>query len=150
MRRLPDKALIYASNACGLLVFHEPDFPDVPMQVPGGTVEFGEAPLEAAKREFVEETGLDIPLTMSHLKRDDHRFLRDGVPHIVLRNYYHALLPDDLPRTWDHIETHAHDGAQNILFRYSWVNIQEADHGLGIGLNAAIPELRAVLHNSAP
>ncbi|MGZ2426356.1 NUDIX domain-containing protein [Rhizobium laguerreae] len=53
-----EKALIYATNSCGILVFDEPDFPEVPLQVPGGTVEEGEPVIDAARREFGDETGL--------------------------------------------------------------------------------------------
>jgi hypothetical protein len=35
---LPDKALIYATNNRGLLIFSEPEFPEVLPQVPGGTM----------------------------------------------------------------------------------------------------------------
>ena len=58
MTRIARKALIYATSPRGLLVFDEPDFPSVPTQVPGGTIDAGETPMEAAYREFEEETGL--------------------------------------------------------------------------------------------
>lgn len=53
-----DKVLIYATWNDRLLVFEEPDFPETPLQVPGGTVDAGEDILAAAYREFAEETGL--------------------------------------------------------------------------------------------
>lgn len=57
---VPDahKVLIYATWRGRLLVFDEPDFPEIEFQVPGGTVEPGEATATAALREFTEETGL--------------------------------------------------------------------------------------------
>ena len=55
------KVLIYATWQGRLLVFDEPDFPEIELQVPGGTMEPGESPEVAATREFVEETGLTPP-----------------------------------------------------------------------------------------
>ena len=54
---LIEKALVYGTTSHGLLVFDEPDFPEVPIQVPGGTVEAGEQVIDAARREFGEEPG---------------------------------------------------------------------------------------------
>ena len=56
------KVMIYAMGPRGLLVFREPDFPDVPLQVPGGTVEDGETFEAGACREFAEETGLVLEI----------------------------------------------------------------------------------------
>nr|WP_247880046.1 NUDIX domain-containing protein [Brucella pituitosa] len=52
-----DKVLIYATWNKKLLVFSAPENPDMPLQVPGGTVDDGEAIQAAAYREFHEETG---------------------------------------------------------------------------------------------
>ena len=142
---LPNKTLIYATNKRGLLVFQEPDFPEVPSQVPGGTIDDDEEPMAAAKREFAEETGIITPIEMSFLELDEHAFKRDGQPHQVNRHYFHAPVSDDLPETWDHYEKYAHDGAQPILFRFSWVSLKEAPKILGIGMEAAIPSLNASL-----
>ena len=142
---LPNKALIYATNKRGLLIFQEPDFPEVPPQVPGGTIDNGEDPLAAAKREFAEETGILTPTDMTFLELDEHPFERNGQPHQVNRYYYHATVSDDLPETWDHHEQYAYDGADPILFRFSWVTLNNAPDILGIGMEAAIPSLRAHL-----
>ncbi len=53
-----DKVLIYATLRERLLVFAEPDSPQMPLQVPGGTVDPGEDVHLAAYREFEEETGI--------------------------------------------------------------------------------------------
>lgn len=73
IKYLPDKALIYATSRRGLLVFEEPDFPEVPLQVPGGTIDVGEEPEVAAVREFLEETGLTETPKMDFLCLDRHQ-----------------------------------------------------------------------------
>lgn len=146
---LPNKALIYATNKRGLLIFSEPDFPEVPPQVPGGTIDHNEEPVDAARREFAEETGLPAPTDLTFLKHDEHPFERDRQPHQVNRYYYHAAMPDDLPETWDHYEKYAHDGAKPILFRFSWVSLEQAPKILGIGMEAAIPDLHGHLTKGA-
>ena len=43
-----------------LLVFEHAGLPDAGLQVPGGTVEAGETPIEAVAREVLEESGLPL------------------------------------------------------------------------------------------
>ena len=61
--------------------------------VPGGGVEHGESPRQAAQRELVEETGLEFALTRKlyksvslHSKRVAHYWIADfisGTPHLL-------------------------------------------------------------------
>ena len=142
---LPNKALIYATNKRGLLIFREPEFAEVPPQVPGGTIDEGEDPMTAAKREFAEETGIETPIEMSFLELDEHGFERAGQPHQVNRYYFHAAVSDDLPEVWEHYEEFAHDGSKPVLFRFSWVSLEKAPTVLGLGMAASIPSLTAKL-----
>lgn len=142
---LLNKALIYATNKRGLLIFQEPDFPEVPPQVPGGTIDEGEDPMTAAKREFAEETGIVMPIELSFLELDEHGFQRDGKPYQVNRYYFHAAVSDDLPEVWEHYEEYAHDGAKPVLFRFSWVSLEKAPTVLGLGMAASLPSLTARL-----
>lgn len=76
--RCRGKVLIYATASRGLLVFSEPDFPEIPLQVPGGTIDAGEDPLPAARREFSEETGLTAPDLRPLGRFDQLAQTRDG------------------------------------------------------------------------
>jgi 8-oxo-dGTP pyrophosphatase MutT (NUDIX family) len=65
MTKIPVKkvrAYIFQPTSSGLklLVFSQPSSPEAGVQVPGGTVDAGESPFKAIKREVLEESGLDF------------------------------------------------------------------------------------------
>jgi 8-oxo-dGTP pyrophosphatase MutT (NUDIX family) len=127
------KVVIYATRGDDLLVFDEPDFPDVLLQVPGGTIEPGEDPLGAAIREFNEETGLTPETTPRPLAVHDYRFERDGKTIWHRRHYFHLALTEPQPESWLHYETSPFDGGAAILFRLHWLAVSEAKVKLGYG-----------------
>ncbi len=135
------KALIYATGARGLLVFDEPDFPEVPLQIPGGTIDPGETPIFAAAREFAEETGLACP-PLRALGGFDYRRDDAGTARLYRRHYFHARLTGDLPSQWLHTEHHASNGAEPIRFRLHFVTLAEASRHLGLGLAQALHLIR--------
>ena len=102
------KAHIYATRRGCLLVFSHVEHPEVGYQIPGGTVEPQEGPIDAAKREFMEETGLDISVTGLRLLgtyKYDMRPFRDEIQE---RHVFHVELGSiDLPE-WQHSESHPH------------------------------------------
>ena len=123
------KVLVFATSARGLLVFEEPDFPEVGLQVPGGTVEPNESAREAAAREFHEETGLPAPSNLTEFHTDE--ILPPGTPEPVRRVSFHVGLKDGLPLTWDHLERHPCDSTDPILFRFRFLPIEGAPTDLG-------------------
>ncbi|MDQ0564400.1 8-oxo-dGTP pyrophosphatase MutT (NUDIX family) [Rhizobium mesoamericanum] len=135
------KVLIYATWRDRLLVFDEPDFPDVELQVPGGTVEIGEDIDAAAFREFFEETGIRPEPPLTPLSVHDYRFLKNGAVVRHRRYYFRICLVADQPSTWLHREMMPFSGGDPILFRFFWLGFDDARNRLGYGMEHALPLL---------
>lgn len=138
---IPQKVLIYATSAKGLLVFDEPDFPEVGVQIPGGTVKPNENIFAAAAREFAEETGLTPDARPSLLGTTDYSFIRNNSDHTHRRSYFHVELPNGLPDVWHHHETMPDGGGSPILFRFFWLGLDEARSRLGFGMEQFLDKI---------
>lgn len=130
------KALIYATSPRGLLVFDEPDFPEVPPQVPGGTVEPGEEVSAAAQREFCEETGLSPAAPFVHLSTVPYTDIHSHPPRRLERSYFHTAIAEPTPVEWIHIEQTPSGGREPVRFRLHWIPIDQAAIRLGLGMGA--------------
>ncbi len=137
------KVLIYATWREQLLVFDEPDFPAIELQVPGGTIEPNESPETAALREFVEETGLAPPATLLPLATQDYRFIKDGRQICHRRHHFHAKLAGEHREAWLHFEMTPDSGGPPIQFRFFWLALDEASRRLGYGMQDGLDFLHA-------
>ena len=134
------KVLIYATWRDRLLGFDEPDFPEVALQVPGGTVETGEDIAAAALREFSEETGILPETPLAPLIFHDYRFSKDGTEFCHRRHYFHIPLEGEQPASWLHREMTPFSGGSPILFRF-WLGFDDARTRLGYGMEHSLPLL---------
>ncbi len=105
-----------------LLVFTHRDFPEAGVQVPGGGIEPGESPLDAALREAHEEAGLAHFLSA--------RMILDEVVSDRQTHAYvcHLTAPDDTADAWEHPTNDYHDAEHSargepLAFRFSWIPV---------------------------
>ena len=125
---LPVRQKVYTYILCQnkLLVFQHVDFPEAGIQVPGGTVESGEIPYEAAIREAHEESGFDdliLKQKLGIVYRDMREF---GFEEIHERHYFHFIFKVSPAQTWIGYEHFPSDGTQGpIKFRFFWVLINK-------------------------
>lgn len=138
---MPDalKVVIYVTSERGLLVFDEPDFPAVSLQVPGGTIEPGERAEDAARRELREETGL-VATSLRPLATHDYTFARDGFRICHRRHYFHTTI-EETPAEWIHFERTPASGGAAIRFRLHWLPIDVARECLGYGFEAMLDRI---------
>jgi GrpB-like predicted nucleotidyltransferase (UPF0157 family)/8-oxo-dGTP pyrophosphatase MutT (NUDIX family) len=123
-----DKVLAYITHGSGLAVFTEPDFPEVGIQVPGGSLEPDETAQEAVLREAAEETGLDGLRLERFLGSRDIQFPGSRRKR---RHFFHLRCEGTVPDVWQQWEQTPHTGEPPILFELRWVEL------------AAVPELFA-------
>jgi 8-oxo-dGTP pyrophosphatase MutT (NUDIX family) len=122
--RFTRKVLAYVTQEEHLLVFQQPDFPTAGIQVPAGTIEKDESPLDAITREVIEETGLTdftvrAKLGIYYYDMSEYR------KEIQERHIFHIELNTLVPRQWRHYET---DGGkavgQPIAFDFFWMPLK--------------------------
>ena len=106
-----------------LLVFEQPAAPDGGVQVPGGTVDPGETPLEAFFREVEEESGLRIQTEPRLL--GEFPYFRHDIQEAQLRSFFHASVIGETRDSWDH-RVFAGEEDAGLLFRYYWIKLSAA------------------------
>ena len=123
--RVYHKAYVYLTCGSRLLVFSQPDEPEIGLQVPGGTLDPGESHLIGAKREFIEETGLDLDIGFHHLADQELIYqgttgMQDGLHK---RRLFHATINEIPAEEWEHFEMTPSAGGPPIRFRLFWLDV---------------------------
>ncbi|AJK87386.1 MULTISPECIES: NUDIX hydrolase [Lysinibacillus] len=90
------------------------------IQVPKGTIEEGETPLEAVKREMLEETGLTT-LVVQGLIAQDYFNHPSGV--LQKRYFYHLTISGETKETWQHYPTGLNEA--DLLFSFYWISAEQ-------------------------
>lgn len=128
--KLKHKAYVYLTAGRDVLVFRQPDQPQVGLQVPGGTVDPGESHLAAARREFAEETGLRLDHALEPIGAQTLLFDNALGRDLHDRRLFHASTPPDGPARrrdrWEHFEMSPSGGDAPIRFELFWLDIEAA------------------------
>ncbi len=101
----------YTEEGRGLLVFEHAGMPEAGLQVPGGTVEEGETPVQAVSREVLEESGLPLGGW-----RPAALFESDG----QLWHCYVTVPGMVLPDSW-RAEPLGPERTQGLRFEFRWI-----------------------------
>lgn len=91
------------------------------IQIPKGTVEEGETPLEGVIREMVEETGL-TNLVVKGLIAQDYAEHYSGA---LQKRYFFHLTSNEVRHTWQHNPTGLNEG--NLQFTFYWIKEEQSE-----------------------
>jgi 8-oxo-dGTP pyrophosphatase MutT (NUDIX family) len=116
-----DKVAIYVFKP-GLdqfLTFVQPGYPEAGRQIPAGTIEAGESPLEAASRELGEETGRDAGIPLFHFASTIYD-MREYKPEIHHRSWFFGIAAAGVfpSGPWTHVERRG--GRTEQVAEFSW------------------------------
>ncbi|VWX62197.1 NUDIX domain-containing protein [Burkholderiales bacterium 8X] len=129
-----------------LLVFHHPG--DRSMQLPKGTIEPGETPERAVRRELHEESGIDFggPLqSLGTLDRDGEIDAEGQVlRHAQLWHLFLMRATDPLPERFDHVAWGSPE-EQGLVFSFSWLALDVPADGFATPYAVAIGRVREAL-----
>lgn len=143
MTRRVDKVVVYITRGGRLLVFTQPDYPEAGTQVPAGTIEPGETPEEAARREACEETGLERLSGWRFLGERERDMADYGRDEVQRRFFFHARCDDpNVAERWRWTERFPSEGEDpEVLFELFWAPLRPTPPDLVAGQEALLAEL---------
>ena len=129
-----------------LLVFRHPE--DGNMQLPKGTIEPGESPEVAVRRELLEESGIDYAGELQSLGTLD-RECEAGVEgnthrHPQLWHLFLMRAEGDLPESFTHTATGSPE-EEGLVFLFSWLDAGDALDDFALPYRQTIERVRAAL-----
>ena len=145
MKPITKKVFAYITHQQKLLVFSQTNEPEAWIQVPGGTVEEGEAPEEAVLREAFEETGLSGLVLESFLGEQERDMADFGIEEIHHRYFYHLRCQEQPPMSWRHEERFPSDNSGTHVFELFWVTLSDGVPQLIADFDLMLPRLIELL-----
>jgi len=129
-----------------LLVFHHPG--DKTLQLPKGTIEPGETPEDAVRRELLEESGIRYTgrlESLGTLERDCEAGV-EGNLHRHAQRWHLFLMRAEgsLPETFDHVATGSPE-EEGLVFSFSWLSPETPLDGFAAPYANAIARVRQAL-----
>jgi len=129
-----------------LLVFRHPE--DGNMQLPKGTIEPGESPEVAVRRELLEESGIDhvgALTSLGTLDRDCEAGI-EGNTHRHPQRWHLFLMRAEspLPETFDHVAMGSPE-EDGLVFSFSWLAPADPVDGFALPYRQTIERVRAAL-----
>lgn len=123
------------------------------MQLPKGTVEAGETPEDAVRRELLEESGLRFEgplLSLGTLDRDCEAGIEDKVHrHAQLWHLFLMRIAEDrvLPETFTHVASGSPE-EDGLVFSFRWLGPAESLDGFALPYRLTIERVRAHLRDA--